>query len=115
MTPLSKDKIDEILELTDGESSILIELFQSFLKDAKELSEGIKDAASNSDWEKLKFDVHSLKGLCGTIGATKLFDVCEVLNDDLKNNNKTTAITLADEAFVEYKELVKFITSTYQV
>ena len=115
MNPLNKDKIDEILYLADGEYLILLELFQSFLKDAKELSEGIKHAAIDSDWEKLKFDVHSLKGLCGTIGATQLFDVCEVLNDDLKNNNKTTAITLADKAFLEYEELVKFITSTYQV
>lgn len=115
MTPLNKETIDGILELAGGEDFILVELFQSFLEDAKELSEGIKSAADSSDWEKLQFDVHTLKGLCGTIGATPLFEVCKVLNDDLKNGNMDTAVPLADQAVSKYEDLVEFITSNYQV
>lgn len=115
MTPLNKETIDGILELAGGEDFILVELFQSFLEDAKELSEGIKSAADNSDWEKLQFDVHTLKGLCGTIGATPLFEVCKVLNDDLKSGNMSTAVTLADECVVKYEDLVEHISSNYQV
>ncbi len=115
MTPLSKETIDGILELAGGEDFILVELFQSFLEDAKELSGGIKQAADSSDWEKLQFDVHTLKGLCGTIGANPLFEVCKVLNDDLKSGNTSTAISLANEVVEKYEELVEHITSNYQV
>lgn len=115
MTPLSKETIDGILELAGGEDFILVELFQSFLEDAKELSGGIKQAADSSDWEKLQFDVHTLKGLCGTIGANPLFEVCKVLNDDLKSGNTSTAISLANEVVEKYEELVEHITSKYQV
>lgn len=115
MSPLSKETIDGILELAGGEEFILVELFQSFLEDAEELSNGIKTAADNADWKKLKFDVHTLKGLCGTIGANPLFEVCKVLNDDLKNENTATAIALANDVVSKYEELVEYIKANYQV
>ena len=115
MTPLNKDTIDKILELTGGDDSILVELFESFLADAKELSERIKKSAASSDWEQLMFDVHTLKGLCGTIGAIPLYEVCKVLNDDLKSGNMSTSIDLANETILKYEDLVEHITSNYKV
>lgn len=112
---LNKKTIDSILELTGGEDVILVELFQSFLKDAKELSEGIKFAADCSDWEKLRFDVHTLKGLCGTIGAMSLLEVCSVLDDNLKIGNTKSASELANQAVMIYKELVEHITINYKI
>jgi HPt (histidine-containing phosphotransfer) domain-containing protein len=115
MSPLNKETIDGILELTGGDESILIELFESFLDDAKELSGGIKTGADTSDWEKLKFDVHTLKGLCGTIGANPLFEICKVLNDDVKDGKYETLIPLANEVIEKYKDLVVYITSNYDI
>lgn len=115
MSPLNKETIDGILELAGGEDFILVELFQSFLEDAQELSESIKSAADSSDWEKLKFDVHTLKGLCGTIGANPLFEVCKVLNDDLRNGKLETAVGLANEVIAKYEELTEHIKSNYKV
>jgi HPt (histidine-containing phosphotransfer) domain-containing protein len=112
---INKKTIDSILELTGGEDVILVELFQSFLKDAKELSEGIKFAADCSDWEKLRFDVHTLKGLCGTIGAMSLLEVCSVLDDNLKIGNTKSASELANQAVMIYKELVEHITINYKI
>lgn len=112
---LNKETIDSILELTGGEDVILVELFQSFLKDAKELSEGIKFAADCSDWGKLQFDVHTLKGLCGTIGALSLLEVCSVLDDNLKIGNTKSASELANQAVMIYKELVEHITINYKI
>tara|TARA_B110000211_G_C14010725_1_gene523003 strand:+ start:409 stop:801 length:393 start_codon:yes stop_codon:yes gene_type:complete len=115
MSPLNKETIDGILELTGGDESILIELFESFLDDAKELSGGIKTSADTSDWDKLKFDVHTLKGLCGTIGANPLFEVCKVLNDDVCDGNYEKMIPLANEVVDNYKILVNYITSNYEI
>lgn len=115
MEPLNKETIDGILDLAGGEDFILVELFESFLDDAKELSGGILNSASASDWEKLQFDVHTLKGLSATIGATPLFEVCKVMNDDLKTGNEEKAKFLAEEVVEKYKELVVYITSNYNV
>ena len=115
MTPLNKDTIDNILELTGGDESILVELFQSFLLDAKELSERIKKSAVSSDVDQLVFDVHTLKGLCGTIGAIPLYEVCKVLNDDLKSGNMSTSVDLANETILKYEDLMGYITSNYKV
>lgn len=115
MTPLNKETIDGILELAGGEDFILVELFQSFLEDTQELSEAIRKSTDAKDWEKLKFDVHTLKGLCGTIGATPLFEVCKVLNDDLKDGNLLSAKNLAKRVREEYEILVEYITTQYNI
>jgi HPt (histidine-containing phosphotransfer) domain-containing protein len=115
MNPLNKQTVDMILELADGDNSVLLEIFSSFLKDAKELSEEINSAVSNLDWETLQFKVHTLKGLSGTIGAKPLFEICKNLNNDLKNGNKMTAIGLANSLVIEYKELADYIRTNYQI
>ena len=115
MNPLSKDKIETILDLANGDDCVLIELLQSFLKDAKELSEEINSAAHNLDWEKLQFNVHTLKGLSGTIGANPLYQVCKTLNDDLKIGNTNTAVSLANSVCSKYVELVDYIRFNYQI
>mgnify|MGYP001201396538 CR=1 FL=1 len=115
MNPLNKHTIEMILELADGDNSVLLELFTSFLKDAKELSEEINNAVYNLDWEQLQFKVHTLKGLSGTIGAGPLFEICKTFNNDLINGNKITAASLANSLTIEYKELVDYIRTNYQI
>ena len=115
MNPLDKETIDEILDLADGEEGVLTELLQSFLKDARELSKEINNAVHNLDWEKLQFNVHTLKGLAGTIGAIPLFEVCKVLNNDLKTGNTMTAGSLANSVSTKYEELIEYIKSNYQI
>ncbi|MBK21244.1 MAG: hypothetical protein CMP63_02855 [Flavobacteriales bacterium] len=115
MNPLNKETLNEILELADGRNSVLLELLQSFLRDTRELSEEITNAVHDFDWEKLQFSVHTLKGLSGTIGANPLFEVCKLLNDDLKNGNTKTAVALANSVSTKYEELVEYIKSNYQI
>ncbi len=115
MNPLNKETLDAILELAEGENSVLLELLQSFLKDAKELSEEINNAVHDLDWERLEFNVHTLKGLSGTIGANPLFEACKVLYNDLKSGNIATAVSLASSVSIKYEELVEYIKSYYQI
>tara|TARA_Y100000589_G_scaffold282435_1_gene279936 strand:- start:376 stop:723 length:348 start_codon:yes stop_codon:yes gene_type:complete len=115
MQRLNKETIDMILELANGDNGVLLELFNSFLKDAKELSEDITSAVCNLEWEEVQFKAHTLKGLSGTIGAKTLYDICKTLNSDLKNGNKMTASSLAYSLSVEYKELEKYIEGNYQI
>ena len=115
MDPINKETIQTILELSDGDNCVLLELLQSFLKDTKELSEEINTAVHNLDWEKLQFYVHTLKGLSSTIGAKPLFELCKKLNDDLKSGNRMTAVSLANSVYTKYQELEEYIKSNYQI
>lgn len=115
MDPLSKETIDDILKLTGGDQSVLIELLESFIADGNKLSGGIKIAAYSSNWSKLKFDVHTLKGLCGTIGANSLFEVCKILNTDINAGNYSEVIPLANKVVENYKDLVVYIKANYDV
>jgi len=63
----------------------------------------------------LKFDVHTLKGLCGTIGANSLFEVCKILNTDINAGNYSEVIPLANKVVENYKDLVVYIKANYDV
>lgn len=115
MNPLNKKTIDAILELANGDDRVLKEIFNSFLKDAKELSKEINSAVYNLDWEQLQFKVHTLKGLSGTIGARPLFEICKTLSNDLKKGNNMTAVSLANSLALEYNELANYIKNNYQI
>ena len=115
MKPLNRETINTILDLADGDSNVLIELLISFLKDAKELSEEINHAVTNLDWNQLQFKVHTLKGLSGTMGAKPLFEICKMLNDDLKKGNTQSANSLAISLSVEYNDLEEYIKSNYKI
>lgn len=115
MDPLKRETISEILDLAGGDDVILIELLSSFLDDAKQLSKGIEEAVKRSDWQKLKFEVHTLKGLCGTIGAKPLFETCKVLNNEIKKGNFAVAVDLAKEISVHYEVLISHITANYNI
>ena len=51
-----------------------IELVNTYINRSLELKEAIVN--NKGDLEKLRRDVHSLKGSSGTMGATKLFSIC---------------------------------------
>ena len=112
---LKKETIGSIRLLAGGNEHVIEELFQSFLKESKELLLDIRQAVDTEDWQKLQFDVHALKGLCGTIGASALFEVCKILNDDLKQSNLSSADELTNEALGIYEDLVVFIAKNYKV
>ena len=115
MNPINNETINTILDLADGDSDILLDLSKSFLNDTKELLDGIKYSVINLNWEKLEFNVHTLKGLSATIGAVPLFEVCKQLNEDLKKGEIKKAISLVNSLNVKYIEVVDYIKSNYQV
>lgn len=113
--PLNKETIDAIIDLAGGETSILIELFDSFLQDGEELTSNIKIALESSDAEKLQYEVHTLKGLCGTIGAITLFEVCKELDAELKMGEQARINELVEELMERYQDLVVYINKNYEI
>lgn len=72
-------KIAELKALSP-DASFLHELVDVFIKDADELVQQMESAAEQGDLEELRRLAHSFKGSAGSIGAQRLYDVCEQLN-----------------------------------
>ena len=105
--------IQQILELSGGDSSILVELFESFNNDAAELQEEIVAAFDKHDYKALKSSIHTLKGLSGTIGATSLFELCYNIDLELKNSGAFTDENALQQLVEENEKLKIYIIDKY--
>jgi CheY-like chemotaxis protein len=63
---------------------VLIEFGAVFEKEASELIAEIKQDKIKADLVKFLFHCHALKGICGNIGADKMFEYVSYLNDIAK-------------------------------
>lgn len=63
---------EETLERLQGDVEFLGVLFNTFLEDYDERLETIATAVHNRELEDLARMAHSLKGVCGTVGAERL-------------------------------------------
>jgi HPt (histidine-containing phosphotransfer) domain-containing protein len=110
---IKEDTINQILELSGGDSSILVELFTSFNDDSVELQNEILTAFDAKDYKALKSSIHTLKGLCGTIGATSVFEKSYEIDLELKKNGEFTNEQKINELLQENENLRAFIDNKY--
>lgn len=75
--PISSDVLAELRGLDDsGDSSLLADLYGTFLKDADKQLASIRIAADGGDAGKLVLAAHSLKGAAGSLGAISISTIC---------------------------------------
>ncbi len=100
-------------EVEVGDDDFLNELINSYFVQAEELLNSAQKAADENDLTKLKFHIHSLKGISYNVGACAVGDLATAV--EVKVAGKTTcdsATLLCDikEAFVKTcSELTKAI------
>jgi HPt (histidine-containing phosphotransfer) domain-containing protein len=63
----------------DGEEDLLAELIDLFLEDAPTRITSLREAITREDWSAMGSWAHSLKGSCGSLGATHMADLCAKL------------------------------------
>lgn len=81
---INEEVVNTLIEMA-GDDSLVKELFGSYLNDLEELVAKCNAAHKNMDIEQLKGDIHTLKGVSGTIGCERMFECCNAINDDLKS------------------------------
>ncbi len=64
-----------------------MELFQSFISDTQELMVDLQKSAADDNFENYYTAVHTLKGLSGTIGCSRMFEVLKVMDSLNKEKN----------------------------
>lgn len=110
---LNTETIDQIRSFSDDDS-IIVDLFTSFIEDSENLINNIGSLVKeNNNNDKLKVAVHTLKGLAGTIGASRLHEICKVLDANLKNDNGSQNEELSDQFFSCFGDLKQHIEQTY--
>lgn len=65
---------------------LLMECLDDFANETRNLIINIDSAFSRRDWEKIKSQIHILKGNAGTFGVNRLFAVACEMDNDLKIN-----------------------------
>ncbi len=79
--------IEKLRSLAGDQTEVLKEIVNSFLEESSFLLKNIEDAIDKSQFEKLRENVHSIKGLFATIGATKLFEISKYMDENIKKDN----------------------------
>ena len=102
-SPLEFKYLDEMPELNEktyndikmisGGGNLINEIYDSFFVDAEDLVKSCTLAFENNDYKQLQRSIHTLKGLCGTVGANQMFEMTKIINHQLntsiyKNMNK---------------------------
>ncbi len=85
---------------------VMNDLVENFLSSASDRVEAVKDAVGRGDNEALERAAHSLKGSCGTLGATRMAEVCSDLVT-LAREGKSASGTLASGRLVEEHRKVR--------
>ncbi|MGB3635394.1 MAG: PAS domain S-box protein [Rubrobacteraceae bacterium] len=85
LDPLVIEGLRELQQ--DGEPDILTELFEIFLQDAPDRIEYLKEAAESGDALALSRIAHTLKGSSSNLGAGRMSNVCQELEEAGQSEN----------------------------
>ena len=107
--PLNPVVLDQIREMANHNNQTLLLLLDSFLSDVEKLTAEIETTISNGNLTQVKTLNHTLKGLCGTIGATKMHNISVALDLILKKNDLTHLDIFIDSIKKEYYRCRSYI------
>lgn len=79
--------IEKALRQVDGDAIILEQVFLNFIKRYHSIVDKMKDMSQKNNLSGLYINIHSLKSLLGTMGATELFIMAEELEKNLDSRN----------------------------
>ncbi len=100
------------LEISPDEISIMLD---EFLEDGKKLLSELETWIARRDTEKVRYVLHSLKGACGTVGASELFTLLKAAErysfDELLEDQRLTPQNLASLLDNSSDQLMHLVTS----
>jgi len=108
---LDYQALDQLRRIDGG--SLVREMIESFLTDAPQRLEAAQQASKTRDGRALEVAVHSLKSVCGQLGAMRMQNVCEATELLARANNFSSIqsqLERLEKEFLEVKgELQKVI------
>lgn len=101
---INADSLGKLVKSTASNPQLLKDIFISYIDDSRELIEEMKTSIDENTPDHYFAAVHSLKGLAGTIGCTRMFQLLKHM-DACKYENQfglsTAYVKLLSEIFEE--------------
>lgn len=121
---MDKDKIREILIASgvDYEGTIerfgnnldmYIKFLNKFCDDKNFI--GLQESVKNKDFENMLIHVHTLKGITGNMGLTKLYNICSDMTNQLRADDGEQAMALSVDLEEEYANITQAISTVMGV
>ena len=86
--PVFNEKTMAMLRKSTASNPLYLnELFENFIEDANELIVEMDKASTEDEFEIYYNSVHTLKGLSGTIGCSRMFEMLKVMDSLNKKKN----------------------------
>ncbi len=89
---------------------VLVQLFKSFIADSQELIKALNSEEQIDNFSSFYTSVHTLKGLCGTIGCTRMFAVLRLmdsLNKEKEFKKSKTYLEHLDVVFSQTNSVIE--------
>lgn len=93
-----------LIKSTAANPALLTDLFHSFIDDSEELLRELDKSSEERDFDSFYTAIHTLKGLCGTIGCSRMFEVLKImdgLNKDKDFENSNSYLVKLKTVFAE--------------
>lgn len=75
-----------------------------FLAELPAVSERVRNAFRNEDFQGLHDELHRLRASCGFVGATRLQQAVQALGEEVRSHERLQAFTLAAQALMRFAE-----------
>ena len=108
-TDLDLNVIEELKRQSRNNPDLVADLYKTFLMEADNLMQTIRQATKDQNNELLKEATHALKGLSSTVGAVKLFRHTHYMDSMHKKGDFLHSRILSDALEEDYKTLKKII------
>ncbi|MDH5718481.1 MAG: Hpt domain-containing protein [Spirochaetia bacterium] len=107
---IKEENLQQLRELSGGTDDLLIELVEKFITNSKQYLANAEEGYKNSDWDKIRFAVHTMKGSALSLGLTPLGEFMTELNKQAKENKFDNF----ESAFAEIHEMIAAIEKYYE-
>lgn len=106
---LNQNTLNEIKTISGNDTQMVNELYQSFIDDSKSLIKKAQKALQKNDLNLMNKSIHTLKGLSGTVGASRIFEISKTINYQLSTSNYKDLDKLIAQLQPNLDQFINFI------
>jgi HPt (histidine-containing phosphotransfer) domain-containing protein len=107
--------LEKLKKSTINNPEYLIDIFKSFVEDSSELLEEMEKGYSEQHYDNYYNAVHSLKGLAGTIGFSRMFQLLKIMDAHNKEEMFDESASFLPPLNEMFLEIVSYLKSEFNV
>ena len=101
-SPLDYGVLSDLLDTFDGDPDGIAQLLGSFTANAPKIMEALKSSLQSQDWDQVLVKAHALKGSCELFGAVNLAELCNKVENTVREGKLDGVNRMVVEIEKEY-------------